>query len=347
MGDYLEYMWLTCIEGDEDDLWYKTPLLVNQKPETKTNSSMSNVSDKPPVAFSKIKEDYDDGQTVMCIRGTITSLFDPKKGDTYEYQNGTMKDEAGVEMGISFSKNSQPKTAKGKKVTIRSVKNEQHGWLGIKVEDQSYVKEGEQVNKRVLKITGSAEITYAGESSGSGGGGAHTPHTETPASSSARAPDPRHPELILIDITAFHQRCYKYASDAYTVGKKDGEISAEAFQAFVSSIFIEGCRQGAQVNYQERAMKPVPPKITPPPTPDKWKECMIPKGSMIGKTLADMEDEKLKSLYLAIMEQKNPNTPFGLCVQAGAKERNLIPEPKSDESGDDPNWGGDDGIPLD
>lgn len=316
--------------------------LVNQKPKQNKNSSMSNVSDKPPVLFSRIKSEYEDGQTVMCISGTITSIFAPKKGDTYEYQNATMKDAEGTEMGISFSKNSQPTTAKGKKVTIRSVKHETHGWLGIKVEDQEYEKDGNQVKKRVLKITSTAEVTYA-----DAGGGTNPNAGPGTASGPAYRPpqDDRHPELILADITSFHQRCYHYAGQAYTIGIEAGQVTSDAFQAFVSSIFIEGCRQGAQTNYQERALKPIPPKILPPPTPDKWKECMIPKGSMMGKTLADLSDEQLKAFYTAIMEGKTPNSPFGLCVQEGAKEKNLIPPPpdKSEDADLDPS--GDD-IPF-
>lgn len=291
---------------------------------------MSNVSDKPPVLFSRIKSDYDDGQVVMCISGTLTAIFDPKKGETYEYQSATMKDSEGTEMSISFSKNSQPKTAKGKKVTIRSVKHEQHGWLGIKVEDQEYEKDGQQIKKRVLKITSTADIQYHDSASGGGGNASSGPGPGTASGPAYRPPDDRHPELVLADITAFHQRCRFYASQAYVIGTEPGNVSQEEFQAYVSSIFIEGCRQGAQQNYQERALKPIPPKITPPPTPDKWKECMIPKGSMIGKTLGDLTDEQLKAFYTAIMEGKTPNSPFGLCVQEGAKEKNLIPPPPDD-----------------
>lgn len=288
-------------------------------------------STKPPVPFGKIKgEDYDDGQVVLCIAGTITGLYEAKKGETtngpWEFQNGTMKDAEGTEIGISFSKNTQPMTAKGKKVTIRSVKSDQHGWNGVKVEDQKYTPKGkdEEVTKRVLKITASAEIIYDG-------GAAQKP--SNPAQSKPSDTSNTHPENVLADIVNLHTRCAHYIGQAYP-DSGEGAISPEARQAFVSSVFIQACRQGLDLNYMDRASKPVPPKITPAPSdPKQWATCMIPTGSKAGKTLKELDDEQMKKLYDSCKDSK---TAFGKCVQQAAEDRGLLKQEQEENAALEP-----------
>lgn len=324
--------------------------LVNQKPKQTT---MSEVSTKPPVPFKKIKsEDYDDGQVVQTIAGTIISLFDVKKGESsggnpYEFQNGKMKDSEGTEIDICFSSNSQPKTAKGKKVTIRSVKTEQHGWNGIKVEDQSFTPQGksEPVQKRVLKITGSADITYdGGESSAKSGASASQ---SGGGQSGFQATAGMHPEVFLADVVAFHRRCYECAESAYPDLPNEDKTkimdNSALRQSATAAIFIEGVRHQMHINYIENSKKPVPVKIPPPPkNPAQWRECIIPKGEMMGKTLADLNDDQLMAFYDAMKDKEHP---FAKCVQFAADERGLLKKQKEADAALEPDPAEDD-IPF-
>lgn len=277
---------------------------------------MGEVSTKPPVAFKRILgEDYDDGQIVQTIQGTISKLFPAKKGTSsngeWEFQNGKMKDSEGTEIDISFAKNTQPMTAANKKVTIRSIKTDQHGWNGIKVEDQSYTPANatEPVTKRVLKITATADIVYDGGDGGvssqpenrpSGNAGAQSqPSGEWKGGCMPYMPHDIHPEMGIADIAHLHSKCVNTVEMMYPLGAKKGEgIPDEMRQSFIASLFIESCRQGLQVNYMARASKPVPPKINPPPAdPKDWKLCQIPKGEHAGKTLDKLDEGTLTKYY--------------------------------------------------
>lgn len=312
--------------GDYDEEPLEPPEpddLVNQ------NKPMGNeVSTKDPVSFEKIKNDYDDGQTVMTIAGTITALYPVKKGGDWEYQNGKMKDRNGEEIDISFSKNTQPDSVKGQKVVIRSVKHEKHGWLGVKVEDQNYEKNGEQINKRVLKIVASANIEFEGKSGGSkpqssqsqNGDSGKYPH----GAGQTQQQSSTHPEPVLQDLISLHMRCRSYAEQAYPDLKEDPEAHTpaqnnESLRAqATASIFIEASKMGLAWNFTERVSAPIPQKIAPPPKdPKNWRQCQIPKGEMVGKTLADLTEEQLTKLFDAVKES---TTAFAGCVRYGFDE---------------------------
>jgi hypothetical protein len=316
---------------------------------------MSEISSKPPVLFKKIlSEDYDDGQTVFTIAGTLSALYPVKKGEgakgPWEFQNGKMKDSEGTEIDISFSSNSQPTSAKGKKITIRAVKTDQHGWNGIKVEDQSFTPQGqnEPVNKRVLKISGSANIEYDGEAASKPAGGTGAQSGGGQQSSGFAATAGMHPELFLMDITNFHMRCHYYAEQAYpdeaaTDGKPAVNNTALR-QSATASIFIEGVRHQMHINYGENAKKPIPVKIPPAPKdPAQWKECVIPKGEFMGKTLAELPDDKLMAFYDAL---KGKDTPFSNCVEFAADERGLLKKAKEQEKNDRALDAAEDDIPF-
>lgn len=274
---------------------------------------MNEPSTKPPVPFKELKEDYEDKQIVMTIAGKITALYDIRKGDTYEYQPGKMKDDAGTEMDICFSKATQPLTAKGKHVVIKSIKSDKHGWLGIKVEDQTFTKDDETVTKRLLKITASAEIVYDGEAAQSSG-----KSKPTGEGKQQQQKTDGHPIVILDDLLALHRKCYEVVQAKYS----NANLPHEAQQPFVSTLFIEMCRQNQQHNFIERAAKPLPPKITPAPEdPKQWRDCMIPSGSMVGKTLKDLDAEGLTKFYDAL---KDKETKFANCVKSAYEETGLL-----------------------
>lgn len=314
---------------------------------------MSVTSEKPPVSFAIIKQDYDDAQYVPCITGILKALFPVRKGESdkgpWEFQNGVIKDPAGEEMDISFAKCTQPETAKGKKITIRAVKSEQHGWQGLKVEDQTFTKDGETKKKRILKVTASAEIVYEG-----GGSSGKSPDTTASGPTGAGAvtgsggnkwqggsmpfmPHDIHPETALIDITGLHTRAAHYAAQAYGKPGEEGGPTAEFFQSTVASIFIESCRQGLQVDYMDRSSKPIPLKIEPLPADlEQWATAMIPKGSMAGQRLGQISDENLKRLYEPVREK---DSLWAKLVQEGVKARNLLPPvEKPSADADDIPW---------
>lgn len=282
------------------------------------------MSEAKPVPFKKIKSDeYADGQIVMCIAGTITSIYAAKTGDTYEYQNGKIKDSEGTEMDISFSKNTQPLTAKGKKVTIKSIKSEQHGWLGIKVEDQSYTPQGkdEPVQKRVLKITATAEVVYDGGTTTASGKSDSGATGATKSSQGSQGG--RHPDEVLRELIMMHARCYDFAKGVYDPKEMPAQL-----QSATASIFIEACKMGVAYNFVEEVSKPVPPKITTAPSdPSLWKTCMIPSGLMVGKTLADLDDDGMMKFYEAL---KDKETKFANCVKQAAEDRGLLKQAEPD-----------------
>jgi len=283
-----------------------------------------------PVPVSKIKSDKDDGDNVKCIRGTITKLFPIKKGDggsgPYEYQNGEFRDEAGDTIDVTFSKCSQPESAKGQLVTITSVKNDSHGWLGIKIADNTYEKEVEgvkkPVTKRILKIVPSAVINYAnGAPAANGpaqtGGGAAT--QSRPAHTS------QHPDLVLKDLIFLHSKCTDLVEQLY--GGESGK-TPEFRQAATASIFIQGCKEGLHYNFEERIKAPIPKQYPKPPAdPKDWDACVVPKGEFEGKTLKELPDGKLRDLYTAL-KKSDSETPFAKCVYQAAKDRNVLEKPK-------------------
>lgn len=282
---------------------------------------MSTQSDKPPVPFAKIlSEEYDEDQNVKHIQGTITGLYPVKKGTSakgdWEFQNGKMKDSAGTEIDIIFASNSQPASAKGQKVTIKSTHTEQHGWNGIKVEDQKYEKDGKQIHKRCLKITATASIiyeggVYSGQEKKSEGQTQSKGNVSTQPSSSA------HPAPIIQDYVALHGYCSGQILQNY--GDK---VSPEFLSSATATIFIEACRNGLQHDFIDRANKPLPPKITPPPSdPSLWETAMIPNGTMMGKTLKDLDETQLTKYYDAVKEKDNP---MANCVKFGFEARGYL-----------------------
>lgn len=310
--------------------------LVN---EINKQQQQQNMADLKPKAFKILldKEETSDGEIVKCIRGTIKSLYPVKKGEgqsgPYEFQNGTMTDEAGTDMKVTFSNNTQPPSAKGKKVTITSQKSDQHGWQGIKVVDSSYTKNNDTVNERVLKITGTGKVEYDGgtpsggekPSGGSSGGGEQT----RPASNV-------HPIVILKDIVSLHAKVVDLVNEIY--GDK---VQPE----YYATVFIEACRQGCQHDAVKRLAAPVPVTYPPAPKdPTKWRECVIPKGELAGKTLEEIDNETLMEFFVMCDEHESPkvkNGAFAECVYKAAEDRGLLKpkdtpqDPDNDQPEDD------------
>lgn len=292
------------------------------------------MSEHKPVPFKKIldKDEYSDSDNVKCIQGTITALYKVRSGEGqsghYEFQNADMKDAAGDTIKVCFSNQTQPESAKGKLVTISSYKHDTHGWLGIKVVDEEFTaksgpKKDQLIKQRTLKFSSTAKIEYeggaptVGQSAGNPGSGGGGQHQST-----------EHPATVLNDLMCMHCAITVLVNENY-----HEETTPEFRQAAVATLFIEGCRQGIQYNFKDRAGKPIQKKYPPTPKdPTKWKECVLSAGSNEGKTLGEISNEDIKKLF-DYYDAKGSNTDLAECVYQAARDLELIPKttPVEDE----------------
>lgn len=305
-----------------------------------------------PIADLLDPRQYRNKQIVMCVAGNLRDLYQVKRGNgkdgPYEFQNGTIVDDNGDEIKVSFSNNTQPKSAQGQDIVITSFETQQHGWQGIKIEDREY--EGKQgwVQERQLKVTGTANISYPGGLAGQGGGrggyddrprgnprqqqrpqgrtqqqtrGGGTRQQQEPEQERTQTQKPvnkpsslPHPAVVLEDLVNLH----------FEVSKRIHEKYGEAKPEFVATVFIEAAKQGLVLDYTARASKPVRKAVPPPPTdPSKWKECVIPSGDAMGKTLEEIPDDYLKKLF-AFFNDKNDDGALAKCVYRAAEDRGLV-----------------------
>lgn len=271
-----------------------------------------------PIKSVIDKSEFTDGDTVKKVRGKITALYEVRRGDDYEYQNGDFVGEDGGKVRICFSKCSQSSSVKNKTITITAHKGKD-GWTGIKVIDKEYEKDGEKKSQRELRITPTANIeiegggSSGGESSGggqsksSGGGGQSQPRNEA------------HPSLVIEDTIMLH----------FDVKRKLKELYGESFrEEDVATVFIALDKQGQTINYKERAAKPIPVKYPPAPKdPNDWKECVMPWGKegVIGRKLSAIEPDKIKAIH-AYFEEKGLNTDLAECVYQAARDLKLFEE---------------------
>lgn len=315
------------------------------------------MSEEIPVPIADLLDErmYRNKQIVMCVAGNLRDLYQVKRGNgkdgPYEFQNGTIVDDNGDEIKVSFSNNTQPKSAQGQDIIITSFETKQHGWQGIKIEDREY--EGKQgwVQERQLKVTGTANIEYPGGLAGQGGGrddydrdrgntrqqqrpsrgqpqqgrgGPSRPQrddrqAEQPQTQKQQQPNKPvnalpHPALILEDMIQLH----------FDVSKLIHEKYGEAKPEYVATVFIEAAKQGLVLDYKGRAAKPVKKAYPPAPKdPTKWKEAIVPSGDAAGKTLEEIPDDYLKKLF-TFFNDKNDDTAFAKCVYKAAEDRGLV-----------------------
>lgn len=277
-------------------------------------------------------ESFDDGQAVSRVTGVITTIFDPKKGEDYEYQSAKLKDDTG-EIEISFSKCSQPKSAKGQPVTFTSVKTA-HGVQGVKVADSTYTskKTNETVSKRILKITPTCEIVYEG---GALAQPASTPAPAGKAQSSQPQPQgSRFQTDMLNDLADLQLSCFLQTITKIGAAiEKEGMVVSDHMDnvcSMATSLFIQSERAGLANMWRAGAVK----AVTYPPTPkdpSQWRECYVPKGKLQGKTLAEVPDADLLALF-SYYDGKKDNGAFAENVYRAAHDRGILPksEPKSD-----------------
>lgn len=292
--------------------------LVNENL-TKNQKQMSEELKVTSIKKILDRDEFSDGDNVKKIKGKITAMYPVRKGGDgdsgYEYQNCEFEGEDGGKIRICFSKCTQPTSAKGQKVTIHSIKNDQRGWLGIQVKDGEH--DGKKT--RELRIVPSAVLEYSGQAStGSGGGsGGSSGGGEKSQPAQSKRDDSVHPIVILKDLIGLHAKIVDLVNESY------GE---SAKPEYIATLFIEAAKNGLAFNFLERVSKPVPIKYPPAPKDySLWKECVMPWGKegVIGKKLSELPEDKLREIHI-YFDEKGINTDLAECVYQAARDLGLF-----------------------
>lgn len=255
-----------------------------------------------------LPEDIEDGDIIKKVTGKITKLFDAetKEGQygTYTIQKGAIEIE-GKEYILSLQNCAQPKSARGRVVTLESVKDDKKKtYKGVQfvIEKFHSKKYDKDVTQEVIKVQGSAIITYDGD----------TPALES-KSSSVAANAAKKPERViehsepktlqqLID-----QILFQHILIDATVRKEYEGKDEETIRAYVASIWIEANRQGANRFYvfrdedgkvsepeadqdggnaEQPADEDIPWDNEPKNQFGDWASVQIPDGKLKGTMLA-------------------------------------------------------------
>lgn len=240
---------------------------------------------------------------IKKVTGKITKLFPEKQHEgnygPYSIQNGEIEVD-GKPYKLTFWKNTQPESAKGKTVTLSSTRGK-HGLNGVTFEEESYKnKEGQQIQNQVIKVSASAKVEYDGVS--------EEPVRRTETKSIVTD----NPEQELDKIVETHLYINSLVRHAY----KNVVDDEETFRAYVSSIFIEANRKGISISKSEPKAK------VEELDPKDWGSVIVPSGSHKGKKLAEIGKPALTKLYEYYLD-KGFNTPFAKCVEKAAEDLNL------------------------
>ena len=295
--------------------------------------------------------ELDDGDVIGEVSGLMVSIMKPLPNDNGTIQNGKIRGEDGTEFKITFVDNPQnEKTAKGKRITIKSTKSDKHGWLGCKIKD-SGAKYG-----RAIWVTGTSIIKYEGEDE-SEQERTEPAKTQKPPQDKPRTTDTgtnsRPPEVIkparwhVENLADLFATCVSLVNEivmpkAIGADNPTDDAKLEIAQAYATSLFIQCDRNGLMRAWD----KDFVPKIPVPP-PERWREAVLLSGEFKGKTLAELPHDKLLVLF-DYYDQKGSNTPFAECVYAAAEELKLLKIPKDEiipDLPDDPAEDGED-IPF-
>jgi len=252
---------------------------------------------------------------IKKVTGKITKLFPEKQHEgnygPYTIQNGEIEVD-GKSYKLSFWKNTQPESAKGRTVTLSSTRGK-HGMNGVTFEEESYKnKDGQQIHNEVIKVSASAKVEYDGISD--------EPVRRSETTKVAIVTD--NPEKALDEIVEMHQYIDSLVRMAY-LGKITDE---ETLRSYVSSVFIEANRNGIRYSrHKTEEPKAVELKQEEPKdefNPEDWASAIVPSGSQKGKKLAAIGKPALTKLYEYYLE-KGFTTPFSKCVEKAAEDLHL------------------------
>lgn len=250
---------------------------------------------------------------IKKVTGTITKLFPEKQHEgnfgPYTIQNGEIEVD-GKNYKLTFWKNTQPDSAKGRTVTLSSTRGK-HGLNGVTFEEENYKnKEGQSVHNEVIKVSASAKVEYDGASD------------EPVRVSKSIVTD--NPMEALDCIVELHKYVDSLVRHAYK-----GVQNEETLRSYVSSVFIEANRKG--IAFKSDKAEPV--KVEPPKVeldPGDWASAIVPSGTQKGKKLAEIGKPALTKLYEFYLE-KGFSTPFAKCVEQAAADLDLDAPVETDD----------------
>lgn len=229
-------------------------------------------------AFNKVS-----GDPVHRIQGKLIKIGKPRphngEGGVVIYQDGQLAGPDGKEIiKVKFGRTEEiQQTYSGQLVEISCFKSDKHGWVGVKVEDESYTnKEGQLIENRVLKVSKTANIKLMSEGPATA---APKPTAKPQAQSAAPSPQRQQQQGASGDTgkdfsrkagrVAFALRiCAKYCNAIA------GELgwSQEDARAMTNTMFIEMKGKtdfNALPAYDPRKQgdAPAPPRPPEPPAP--------------------------------------------------------------------------------
>lgn len=302
-----------------------------------------------PESVWRIANEFQEGEAIYCVEGTLSKLYPPKTTAHGQLQNGDLTDAEGVSLKITFADCPQSMTARNMLVRVECQPSQQHGLTGVKVKDDAQYG-------RCIWVTPSAKITYpngapaAAPAQGQrppprGGGQQRRPQTEprqpqTPPNRPpvGRGAPPRQPPRDTPQTRGENQfeaidrllGCYLYTQAL--VNEKlmptlppdiDFSLAFEICQRATATVFVDVAKAGIAAKWNP-SLKPRQFPL-PPEDPHDWKQCYIEKdGSALnGKTLEQVSDEDLRKLH-AFLDEKKSNTPFAECVYQAAQDRRVF-----------------------
>jgi hypothetical protein len=241
---------------------------------------------------------------IKRVTGKITKLWEARtfsgpKGDSV--QGGEIEID-GTTYGLSFWNNTQPKSLKGKVVTLSSVRSK-HGLNGVTLDHESYDGKNGHVDRDVIKVTGYGKVEIEEQSE-------EPPRVAN--SATPRQTEIGDPKKAIDSIVEMHLYIDGLVRHAYASRVSD----EETIRSYVSSVFIEANRKGV-------VMASVPTEAAVPVCdPKDWGAAIVPSGSMKGKTLGSVGKPALTKLYQHYLE-KGFNCPFSKCVEQAGIDLNL------------------------
>lgn len=210
--------------------------------------------------MTSLPEGIEDGEVLKKITGKITKLYDKEdvsgQFGSYTRQKGEIEI-GGETLHLYITSNEQPKSARGRTVTLESIKDEKtKAYKGVqfiieKFTPKSGKNEGKEVVQRTIKVNGSAVITFDGAAPASDSPSAKTSapaNTGAVKRSDVVYPEPQNLQDLIDQVTLQHTNVDLSVRETY----KENGYDEETLRAYVASVWIEINRQGASRFYMFR-----------------------------------------------------------------------------------------------
>lgn len=227
--------------------------------------------------IKEIIEQKEDGDKVLCVKGTISGVYEFKKGTgqhgEYTVQNIQIKDQTGQIKAALWSQPQIPPSAKGRNISIEC-REGKDGWIGCNVKEESWQdkKTGETKSAKVLKVTQWGIVILDG-----GAAQPELPHDRP--SGSVPVNDFDGAKKVIARNVSLYVLCRRaaYAVLEKEVTQGPGEsVTPENLEAALASatscVFIECCKSGLQsampTNLHKAEKAPEEAAPPPPPEPD-------------------------------------------------------------------------------